>query len=100
MEQPESRAGNRIVIAWIPKIQEAKNVLVHEVKPEKAVILARRAMHREIEIGWQAQRRQNVPRRSNQQKDDAAGNDVQSLPEPPGKYLLCEKEVDKDSSPN
>ena len=68
MEQPEVEPRNGIVIARIAQIQEAQQVLVDEIEPEEAVIFARNAAHRKIEIRRIAERRQHVPRRGNQQE--------------------------------
>ncbi len=67
MEQPEPEPGDRIVIARIAQIEEAKDLLVDEKEPEKAVVFARTAVKRDREIGWITKRGQNVPGRCNEE---------------------------------
>src|SRR5205814_1501009 len=54
------------------KIQESKDVFVHEVKPEEAMILARSAAQRELEEWRIAKCRQDDPWRRDQQNDQGS----------------------------
>src|SRR5262249_26673049 len=74
MQEPEPEPGHRIVVTRIPEIEESKQVLIDEVKPKEAVILARSAVHGEREVRRVPQRRQYVPRDSNRSHDDQRGN--------------------------
>ena len=67
MEEPEPEARHCVVIARIAEIQKSEQVLIYEIKPEEAVILARYAPEREVE-GWQCS--QNYPRDGDRQHDD------------------------------
>ena len=81
MEQPEIQARHRIVIARIAHVQKTQQLLVDEIKPQEAVIFARSAAHREIEIGRISQRRQDMPGRGDQQRHQQAAQRMQRFPD-------------------
>ena len=94
MEEPEVQSRDRIVIARRAQIQESQHLLVHEVEPQKAVVFAGHAAHREVEIGRVAQRRQHVPGRGDQQHDGEAAPGVQTPPHLARKQLPREQQID------
>ena len=63
MKQPKIEARDSVVISWITKVQETKQLLVDEEKPEKPVVLPGAAMQREGQIGRIPQRCQDMPGR-------------------------------------
>jgi hypothetical protein len=80
MEEPEVNPRHRVVVARVAQIQEAQQVLIDEVEPEKPVVLARSAAHGENEIGRITKSGQHVPRSGNEQNDQHAGERPQPLP--------------------
>jgi hypothetical protein len=80
MEQPEEVTGNCVVVARPPHVEEAEDVLVEEVEPEEAVILAWFALHREVEVRWIAEGGKHMPRRGDQQQDQRAGEGAELTP--------------------
>ena len=70
MEQPEPEPGDRIVISRIAQIEEAKDLLVDEIEPKKAVVFTRTAVKREREIGRITKRGQNMPRGCNEERNE------------------------------
>src|SRR6185312_11667299 len=94
-EPPEEQTRNRVIVARITHVQEAQQLLVNEVKPEEAVIFARRAAHGEFEVRWIAQRGENVPRRGDQKRNCESAPDVQRLPHAPVAQLPRDREIDQ-----
>ena len=80
MKRPEIEARDGVVIPRIAQVQKAQKLLIDEEKPEKAVILARAGLEGERKIGRIAQCGQNVPGRRDRQRDQSAGEKMQSLP--------------------
>ena len=82
MKQPEVEARNGVVVARIAQVQESQQLFVDEEEPEKAVILARNAVQREVEIRRITQRRQNMPGHRDEQNDQRSRERMQALPGP------------------
>src|SRR6266478_4716615 len=61
MKQPEPEPRDCIVIVRVSQVEEAENLLIDEVEPQKAVIFARTAVKRKREIRWISNCSQNVP---------------------------------------
>ncbi len=72
VESPKEESGNGIVVSRISRIQEAKDLLVDEEKPEEPVVLSRPAVHREVQVRRIVESRENVPGSGNQQKQERA----------------------------
>ncbi len=87
MKAPKQRPGNGVVITRITHIQEAQQLLIHEIKPEEAVILTRHAAHGKHKIRRIAQRSQHMPRQSNQQNNQRAAQRPKPLPRPSAQQL-------------
>ena len=85
MKSPEQRARHRAVVARVTQVQKTQQLFVDEVKPEKAVILAGPAVHRERKVRRIAQRCQHVPWDGNRQRYEDSAEQVQTLPSPDGK---------------
>src|SRR5205823_2594417 len=69
VQQPEPDAGHGVVVPRIPHVKEAEEMLVKEVEPEEAVVLAGAGVHGPVETGWVAECSENVPRRCDQKQD-------------------------------
>src|SRR5256885_1455594 len=98
MEEPEPEPRDCVVIARIPQIEEAKDLLVDEIEPEKTVVLARTAVKQEREIGWISKRGQNVPGRCNEEGDEKTADGAQSLPGSSDKKLLGQEKIEYSRS--
>src|SRR6266850_135720 len=94
MEEPEPEPRDCVVIARIPQIEEAKDLLVDEIEPEKTVVLPRAAVKREREIGWISKRGQNVPGRCNEECDEKTADGTQPLPGSSDKNLLGQEKIE------
>src|ERR1700674_2336460 len=98
MEQPEPEPRDRIVIARIAQIEESQDLLVDEIKPEKAVVFARTAVQRKREIGRITKCGQNVPRCSNKECNEKTTDRPQPLPGSSDKKLLGHEKVESAGS--
>ena len=68
VQQPEPESRDGVVVARIAQVQEAEEVLIEKVEPEKAVILAGAAVHGPVEVRRVAKGRENVPRRGDKKE--------------------------------
>ena len=82
VQQPEVKARHGIVVSRIAQIQKAEQLLIDEEEPKKSMILPWPAVKREGEVGWIAQRGQNVPGRGDEQDDQQSAEGMQP---PPGR---------------
>src|SRR5712691_10918344 len=98
MEEPEPQPRDRIVIARIAQVEESQNLLVDEIKPEKAVVFARSAVQRKRKIGWISKRGQNVPGCCDEKCDEKTANGTQPLPGSSGKKLLGHEKIEQSGS--
>src|ERR1700682_4517945 len=99
MQQPKRRAWNGIVVARVSQIQEAQDVFVNEIEPEKTVVLAGAAVHREIEVWRHTKSGQNVPRRGNRQNDERRGENMQPFPNFSRQELPRDAQIDDYAAP-
>src|SRR5229473_7274824 len=95
MQQPEIKPRHGAVIAWKTEIQKAKNLFVHEEKPQKSVVLAGPAVEGEGKIRRVAQRGQDVPGRGNQHHNQQAAERAKPLPGLRGKQLAGKEEINQ-----
>ncbi len=93
MKEPEVQPRHRIVIAREAQVQEPEHVLVHEIEPEKAVILAGAAVHRPVEVRRIPNGGEDVPRRCNRQRDRRAAKRVEAPPYARVRKLFCKRQV-------
>ena len=93
MEQPEVKPRHGVVVARIAQVQEPQHVLVDEVEPEEAAVVARLAAQSEIEVGRIAKRGQHVPGRGNHREDQSPRHGAQALPGAAGEQLAGEEQV-------
>ena len=94
MKEPEVHSRDRVVVAWRAQVQKAQHLLIHEVKPEKAMVFAGNAAHCQVEIRRVAQSRQHVPRRGDQHYDGQAAPGPQPSPHLGRKQLPRGQEID------
>src|SRR6267378_6510053 len=80
MESPEQQTRDGIVVAWVSHVQEAENMLVQEVEPGEAVILAGNATPREFKSGGIANRRQRVPGSCDCKRDACRAQRPEAMP--------------------
>src|ERR1019366_9494478 len=73
MQEPEPGARDGVVVARVAEVQKTEKGFIEEVEPEEAVILAGRAVHREIEVRRVAQRGENMPWGGDREQDATAG---------------------------
>src|SRR4030095_4764109 len=93
MQEPEPEARNGIVIVRITTIQEPQHMLIYEIKPEKPVVLARTAVHREVQKWRVAQCGEHIPWSAHDYDDDEPADEVKPTPGVPGKQLASERHV-------
>src|SRR6266478_3035939 len=98
VEEPEPNSRDRIVIAGITQIEEAKDLFVEEIKPQKSVVFPRTAVKPKIEIRWITARRQNVPGRCHEKRNEETAYGTQPLPGASDKQLLGQKKVEQSNS--
>src|SRR5580658_666953 len=75
-QRPEQQQRNRVVIARDTRIQKPVDMLIDEVEPEKSA---------DVSLWWIAQRRQNMPRRGDGEKNNRARKQahLQQVPQIP-----------------
>src|SRR6267143_900938 len=98
MEEPEPQPRDGIVIAMVPQIEEAKDLLGDEIEPEKAVVFPRAAVKRGREIWRITKGGQNVPGRRNSECAEKAADGTQPLPSSSDKKLLGQEKVENPGS--
>ena len=72
IQRPEQSSRDGVVVPRISSIEESKQLFIDEVEPEEAVILARATLQRKEEVRRISERREYMPRGSNQEHH---GND-------------------------
>ena len=99
VEKPKVHARHGVVITRIAEIQEAKQLFVDEEKPPEAMVFTWDTLHREAEIRRVSDRREDVPRRRDQQNDQKSAEWSKPLPGTCGEKLPRDEQIE-DSCPD
>src|SRR6266853_3825766 len=93
MKQPEPEPRDCIVIVRVSQVEEAENLLIDEVEPQKAVIFARTAVKRKREIRWISNCSQNMPGCRYEECNEESADGAQPLQGTSHKKLLGHEEI-------
>ncbi len=93
VEQPEQQDGDAVVVLRPSGAEEAEQVLVEEVEPEEAAVVAGAAGHGEVEVRRVPDDGQDVPRRGDGERQQRSGDGTQAAPGFRARQLAGEGEV-------